>query len=451
MSRITVTDRMAFYAPSALGKSRRLTPEGFLVCEGVAIARTGEQIYQKNELPQDPTDEDPVAFDESGRLVVQRPPEEVFHPIAMASIEGKPVTVMHPNEFVTPETWRTLAVGTAQNIRRGEGGEDNLLLADLVITAADAIDYVNREFPEISVGYNAKYVPEGLGKATQREIVVNHVALVERGRAGPRCSIKDSLPPEEPVMKFRDRLAQLLTAMGTKDAAAVQAHLDAEVDATPAPAAVVATNDAAVNALRTELQTLGNELKEFKAQRTKDEAAEAEEETKRKEKEAKDKIARDAAAEAEKEGEQMEATGDTILEAEGPGKCMNLGTVYTGDALPQIKSAAEVLAPGTTAPTADSLKGNSGKKLAAFLRGTLDKAPAEIVSPFLMGRKVTDLKGEALIGVWNGATQLARLRNNSRSTVGSAPTRDFGKPTDITTMAKANKDFWGKQTGGTSH
>lgn len=453
MPTLFVRDRSVFYAPNALGKSRRFTPEQFLVCEAVAIARTGEQMYHASELGQTADEPDPIEFDADGRVVVMRTAEEVFSPVTMASMEGKPVTVMHPNEFVTPETWQSLAVGTVQNVRRGEGIEDDLLLADLLITAADAIDYVNRELPEISVGYNARYVPDGPGRALQTEIVGNHVALVERGRAGPRCSIKDSLIHEEPLMKFGDRLKTFFKAVESKDSAAIQAHLDAEVEAPPA--AVVATTDAVgLAAIAAQLKTFDERFKALETRLTKDEEEEEEEEKKRKEKEAKDKAAKDASEMSQNEAEEMEATGDTILEAESPGKVMNLGTVYTGDALPHIKATAEIIAPGIVLPTVDALKGTQGRALAAFMRKTLDKAlseneSADCVRPFLMGRKTADLKGEQLLGVFNGAAQLARVRNNTRVQISSTQTRDFGKPVDIATIEKANRDFW--KRGATAH
>jgi hypothetical protein len=178
------TDRSTIHAPTALGKSRRLTPEGFLLCEGVAIARTGEQIYHKSELALDPGPD--------GTIRVTRTPEEVFHPDAIASFEGKPVTLEHPDEFVNPRNYKKLEVGTTHNVRRGEGIEDDVLLADLLIKDAEAIAFVTSRRPQISCGYNSEYEQLVPGRATQTQIVGNHIALLrDQGRAGPRCAIKD--------------------------------------------------------------------------------------------------------------------------------------------------------------------------------------------------------------------------------------------------------------------
>jgi len=145
-TRINVRDRMNFYAPGELGRTRSLTPEGYLVCEGVAIARTGQQRYSAAELP--------LEADAGGAIYVDRLPEEVFRPETIASFEGKSVTVEHPNDFVNPDTWKDLTVGHIQNVRRGSGLEADLLLADLVITVGEAIRYVNDEMPQLSCGYN---------------------------------------------------------------------------------------------------------------------------------------------------------------------------------------------------------------------------------------------------------------------------------------------------------
>jgi len=178
-----VLDRSTIHAPGELGKSRRLTPEGFLLCEGVAIARTGTQVYHKSELPLDAGPD--------GNITVVRTPEEVFSPTAMASFEGKPVTMDHPDEFVNPKNWKKVEVGTVHNVRRGEGIEDDYLIADLLIKDADAIEHVNRRKPEISCGYSSEYDQTVPGRAKQTDIVGNHVALVDRGRAGSRCAIRD--------------------------------------------------------------------------------------------------------------------------------------------------------------------------------------------------------------------------------------------------------------------
>ncbi len=171
------------------------TPEGYLVCLDVAIARTGMQEYLEEEIPD-------VTPGASGTVLVYRLPEEVFAPATVASFEGKSVTLDHPEEFITPQSWRELTVGVAQNVRRGAAGTkqaEDLLLADLLITDAKAIQAVQDGLREVSCGYEADYVEMSKGVGKQVNITGNHIALVEKSRCGARCSIKDSI--QKPIKR----------------------------------------------------------------------------------------------------------------------------------------------------------------------------------------------------------------------------------------------------------
>jgi uncharacterized protein DUF2213 len=192
------TSDRGYFAPIEAGKTRRLTPEGFLICEDVGIARTGEQVYSAADLPG-------LKPDSTGRIYVTRSPAEVFAAETIASFEGKPVTIFHPNEFVGPENWKSLSVGHLQNVRRGEGADADLLKGDIVITDAAAIQYAMQSLPDISCGYDAKYSQEQPGRATQYDIRGNHAALVPTGRAGERCAVRDHSQPLEETMKSRTR------------------------------------------------------------------------------------------------------------------------------------------------------------------------------------------------------------------------------------------------------
>jgi uncharacterized protein len=212
---------MKFYVTERLGPSRSLTPEGFLLCRAVPIARIGIMDYLEEELA-------PIEGDR-GVIRVQRNEDEVFKPEALASFAGKPVVNDHPEEDVTPATWRKLAIGTIQNPRRGEGNLADVMLADLLITDEDGINAVQSGKVEVSCGYDAEYEQIKPGLARQHNIIGNHVALVEAGRCGPRCSIGDqaiSITLKEGQMaklttkkSFKDRL---MAAFKAKDEAAVE-------------------------------------------------------------------------------------------------------------------------------------------------------------------------------------------------------------------------------------
>lgn len=160
------------------------TPEGFLLCLNVPIARTGEMIYGDGESPIKPGPD--------GRAIVVREANEVFRPETIASFEGKPFTIKHPDDFVDPSNWRVLAKGLLQNVRRGNGANENDLMADILVTDADAIRMVEVDgIREVSCGYECEYIELGVGRGMQTNIVGNHLALVEQGRAGTSYAIND--------------------------------------------------------------------------------------------------------------------------------------------------------------------------------------------------------------------------------------------------------------------
>lgn len=161
------------------------TPEGFLICKDVPIARTGPQDYLARELMLD-GDPDRV-------ITVQRYPEDVFEDATLASLEGKPVTDGHPPENVGPENYAAYTKGHVQNVRR----DGDYIVADLYINDANLANEVrNNVKREVSCGYLCNYVPDGSGYK-QTRIRGNHLAVVPKGRAGASVSIKDAAPEAE--------------------------------------------------------------------------------------------------------------------------------------------------------------------------------------------------------------------------------------------------------------
>ncbi|MDN8067288.1 DUF2213 domain-containing protein [Burkholderia vietnamiensis] len=176
------------YAAEQLGERQSITPEGFLLCEAVPIARVGAQDYAYFELPEIEA--------KDGVIVAERTADVLFSPETLASFEGKPITIDHPPDFVTPANYMSVARGTVRNVRRGEGDQSELMLADLLITDAEAIRRVQSKgadaLTQVSNGYDADYEQIAPGRARQVVIVGNHVALVKSARCGPVCSIGDS-------------------------------------------------------------------------------------------------------------------------------------------------------------------------------------------------------------------------------------------------------------------
>lgn len=205
-------DRSVVFAEHVLGSSQAETPEGFLLCKEVCIARIGTQDYLNEELI-DPADENPLVGGTDGIIHVERRAEDVFDPNTLASFEGKPIVDEHPDDLIGPTDFKRHTVGVTLNPRRGQGSLADFMVADLLIQDADAIAAVRAGKREVSCGYDAHYESTGPGRARQTNIVGNHVALVARGRCGPSCAIGDQAMTTKPSAWDR-----LKAAFGSRDA-----------------------------------------------------------------------------------------------------------------------------------------------------------------------------------------------------------------------------------------
>ena len=200
------------------------TPEGYLVCHDVPIARTGDMVYRAGELGLEGDPDRPVT--------VRRYAEDVFDPAAVASFEGKDVTAGHPAESVGPANHAAYSKGHVQNVRR----EGEKLVADLLVKDAALIsDIKNNVIREVSCGYLCSYEPEG-DHYRQGNIRGNHVAVVPRGRAGRAVAIKDQAAQE--AEKGRKHMSEFwknfLTAFGMAAKDASPEELGTMVDTTAA-------------------------------------------------------------------------------------------------------------------------------------------------------------------------------------------------------------------------
>ena len=212
------------------------TPEGFLICKDVPIARTGPQDYLARELQLD--------GDPDRLITVQRHPEDVFEEATLASFEGKPICDGHPPENVGPENYAAYTKGHVQNVRR----DGDYIVADLYINDANLANEVrNNVKREVSCGYLCNYVPDGTGYKQSR-IRGNHVAVVPKGRAGAAVAIHDATPEVEkgrnkPMSEF---WKSVLTAFGmaAKDASPEELDKMVETTATALDAEPVKTPDA---------------------------------------------------------------------------------------------------------------------------------------------------------------------------------------------------------------
>ncbi|MDE9467476.1 DUF2213 domain-containing protein [Xenorhabdus bovienii] len=215
---------MKYFFTTKLGETRYEMADGSLLCKDVPIARTGTQTYLPEEIDLEP--------DASGLVTVYRMEDEVFSPETMASFEGVAVTLEHPEDkdggivFVNPANFSELAHGHIQNVRRGSGDKSDLLVADVLIKRQEAIDAVKSGMTEVSCGYDAQYKQISPGKGKQYQITGNHLAIVDDGRAGSRCSIGDSAPTRKKETHAMSWLKNLAQAIKTKDDNALQKLID---------------------------------------------------------------------------------------------------------------------------------------------------------------------------------------------------------------------------------
>lgn len=173
-------DRTSFKPSTA----RTYTDEGFLRVPGYT-ARIGIQEYLASELGL--TDRNPNDI-----VKVMRPSESVFDAESLESYDGADVTNDHPSELVNPTTFKNTVVGTVRTVGVQDG---EYVKAELIIKDADAIRAVESGKVQLSAGYTAVYdeAPDGAGyDFIQRDIRVNHVALVAAARAGHMAKLFDN-------------------------------------------------------------------------------------------------------------------------------------------------------------------------------------------------------------------------------------------------------------------
>lgn len=416
---------MKFFTTSKLSENIHTTPEGYLVCLGVSIARTGEMLYHKSELPG-------VTSDDFGRIMVTREELEVFRPETIKSFEAKSITIAHPNKFVTPETWQDETYGLVQNVRRGDGSQSNDLVADLLITDASAIALVKAGLREVSCGYEAEYVETGIGRAMQKNIIGNHLALVDEGRAGSAYAINDH--KGEGSMTLVDRLkAHFVKAsddavkLVTEDKAAAPKE-----EAKPSLESVVASFDAlskqmkdflsmptnATPAVATDVEpalSMDERMKKLEdaiASLLEKKSGDAEPEEKKEEK--KEEKAEDADGE---EGEESEDADEEKEEkSEDAESCdEDEEAEETGDA----KSRIEILAPGA------KLEGKDAKFKALEIALTT-KDGKSVVERFLNGKELDAKNVHFVDAVFIGASEILKdMRTSELSQVRSRQTLDF--------------------------
>lgn len=153
---------------------------------GIARAvRTGIQLYTGAEM----------GVADKAVIRVYRPPEEVFADASLRSASHMPITVDHPDVAVNPDNWSSLAVGEVSTLAKKDG---EWVLFPVILKDATAIASFEAGKREVSAGYTClvDWTPGTTADgeaydARQTNIKFNHLALVDRARAGSKARIGD--------------------------------------------------------------------------------------------------------------------------------------------------------------------------------------------------------------------------------------------------------------------
>jgi hypothetical protein len=226
-----------------------ITEDGYLVDMPV-VGRIGIQVYMNAD----------------GTMRREfRPPEEVFNADSLASFENKPVTDDHPVTDVNAANARKLAVGI---IKGPAIAQDTTITAPVTIYDQEVIDKIlNGGKRELSLGYKVD-LEETPGEwngerydAIQRNIRINHLAIVKRGRAGnarlnlDQCDAVLLTTDEEPAMS--DTLGRI--------------RLDSGLEYSAAPEVIVAFDamKTRIDELHKQIDTIAAERDTFKGEAAK--------------------------------------------------------------------------------------------------------------------------------------------------------------------------------------
>lgn len=413
-----------YYTVERLSANQSLTKEGFLLCEGVAIARTGELLYGEGETP--------VAVGKDGIVRITRDASVVFHPDTLASFEGRPVTNDHPSEEVTPDNFREYVVGVVQNVRRGTGIDDELMLADLLIQDKEAILAVRDGKREVSCGYDADYEEIEPGRGRQLNIVGNHVALVESGRCGSRCSIQDrSMTMKKKAWKDRVR-----DAFKNKD--------EKELEAAFQDVENMEQGEGSSHHVHVHLN--GDKPKD-------EEKPEGESAKKAEDNEAAEKA---EGGSVEERLARIEAlleklfSSEEEVEDESQEESEKKDTEEKMQDSKSVQDAAaklEILVPGTKMPTLDSKDAKKARStFDECRRKALEKAyegeHRTVLMPLLGGVDLRAVSSATLDALFSGAAELVKAKNNAAGVRSAVTTKDFGRKVTPADINKRNAEFW---------
>ena len=170
--------------------SRIRTPQGFMICKDVTLAKPMVKEYYAGELGV------VDGFEPTDIINIYTPPDVLFSQSVIDGFTASDVAMQHPKgNQLNSDNYKEHVIGTTKNVR----AENGYLVADLTIKdkwAIEAIEY--DDVKQISLGYAAELdMTAGTTEAGQAYhgqwvgMVADHVAVVREGRCGDDCKIGD--------------------------------------------------------------------------------------------------------------------------------------------------------------------------------------------------------------------------------------------------------------------
>lgn len=170
--------------------SRIKTPQGFLICKDVTLAKPMVKEYYAGELGV------VDGFEATDVIGIYTPSDVLFGQSVIDGFTASDVVMMHPKgNQLNSDNYKDHVIGTAKNVRADNG----YLVADLTIKDKWAIEAIEHDdIKQISLGYAAELdMTAGeteTGQAYHGQwvgMVADHVAIVPEGRCGDDCKIGD--------------------------------------------------------------------------------------------------------------------------------------------------------------------------------------------------------------------------------------------------------------------
>ncbi|EOI6444135.1 DUF2213 domain-containing protein [Yersinia enterocolitica] len=182
------------------------TPQGYVITTAT-ITRAGPIEYYGHELGK-------TGSDANKKFTVIRSLDELSKPETLASFNGLPFTLTHPDDGeVSAADHKEKSSGHIANTRI-DGDE---VVCDVFLTDSVAIETLEKTgIREVSVGYEPAELADRDGKFYHINIRGNHVAGVAEGRYGPQCKLNDK--KGKPMFKTLTDALGMLKGKKLKDA-----------------------------------------------------------------------------------------------------------------------------------------------------------------------------------------------------------------------------------------